>query len=672
MNLPHLSTLPDWREFPRVALDIETRDPNLKKLGPGVRRAREEGGFIAGVSFACDDGTAHGPAFYLPLRHEGGGNYANPEAALQYLRHQSRSFRGSIVGANLQYDLDWLAEAGVEFQPDYFRDVQISAPLLEEPRAYGAPLSMALDAIARRLGLEGKDEGKLEAYAHERGWDPKADMWRMPAGVVHDYAVQDVRLPLKIIKRHERTIDEEELWTVYNLECRLLPVLLSMRRTGVAVDLERVERIEQMAMAKEEAEMREVARLSGRKVTAKDTMRAAALAPCLEADGVMVPETPTGKPSVKADWLSSLSTPIAGAIKRARKWNKVRTTFCESVRTHQVRGRIHCTFNQLRQMQESGETKGAAFGRLSCSNPNLQQQPARDPEIGPMWRAIYRPDDGGQWACLDFSSQEPRLIAHYAEAVAAQPGCRWPDHIREAAVASATACREDPHWDNHSMMAGMMYDEFDVRHFRDFENSEDEAEQKLFKRAKGLRGDAKTIFLGLCYGMGSAKLARSLGLPTEWQYFDWANDGRGGKVEVAGPEGQALLARFHERVPYIKALTKAAQLKAQRAGYIKTLLGRRCRFPRKKNGEIEWSHKALNRLVQGSAADQTKLAMVLAHEAGIRLQLQVHDELDLTVWSLDEARALNEIMVHAVELRVPTRCDIEVGPDWGNVKGIAA
>ncbi len=542
---------------------------------------------------------------------------------------------------------------------------------------------MSLDAQAERLGMPGKDEEGLKAWAAEHKLDPKKDMWKAPARIVTPYAIQDVRLPLQIIRPHEAEIAAQDLGRVYDLESKLLPVLLKMRRRGVAVDMKKLEHIDAKAWIIENKACREVTRISGREMSPSDTTKSAALAKILETTGVKVPLTeqkiskktgkPTGgNPSVKSEWLRSLGTPLADAILLAKRWNKVRTTFCKSIREHQINGRVHCTFNQLRQERDDGSIRGPAFGRLSSSDPNLQQQPARDPEIGPLWRSIYLPDPGGKWACLDFSGQEPRMIIHYAE----MTGCK-------GGAEAAHACRTDPNWDNHSMMASMMYEEFRQADLL----SDDKA---IAKASKLLRGNAKTIFLGLCYGMGGGKLARSLGLPTLWVVRDpnaqqWTTYPVGspqGKAlkqagarpfEVAGEEGEALLQRFKVKVPYIKQLQKMVMTRAKNLGYIRTLLGRRRRFPiHPETGELFGGHKALNGLIQGGSADQTKMAMVLADEAGVRLQLQVHDELDLTIWSHREAEQLEEIMVHAVELNVPTVCDIEAGPDWGHIEAVAA
>lgn len=678
MQLIRLANLPDWSHFDRVGFDTETKDPKLKELGPGVRR----GGEVVGISFAFPDGQS----YYLPIRHEGGGNYENPEHVIAYLKHQARYFRGDLVGLNLQYDLDYMAEEGVVFTPRKFRDLSVSGPLLLQPELWiqkgddGRPYwtekfqLMNLNAQCERAGIPGKDEAQLEAWAKDRGLDPKADMWRAPAGVVSKYARVDALKPLELLEIHEREIAQQGLQEVYDLESDLLPVLIKMRRRGVRVDLSKLERIEARALQLETNAMREASKISGVQLTTDDTNTPAALAKAFRATGITPPQTPkTKEDSIKSPWMRELGTPLAKAILDAKKWNKVRTTFCASIQAHAIHHgdhyRIHCTFNQLRQEQDDGEVRGAEFGRLSSSDPNLQQQPARDPDIGPLWRDIYEPDDGGQWACLDFSSQEPRLITHYAELTGCQGG-----------KAAAEACRTDPNWDNHGMMAGFINGD-DYVHADYLDPS-----SPGHKKAKGLRGDAKTIFLGKCYGMGGGKLCRSLGLPTRWVVRDpktrrWSvhdvNSPEGQALkrqgarpfEMAGPEGQAILDAFAAGVPYVAQLTKKVQEKADRVGFIKTLSGRRCRFPRHpQTGELWGSHKALNRLIQGSAGDQTKRAMVLADQAGIRMQLQVHDEIDLTVWSRAEAQELEEIMVHAVELNVPTRCDIELGDTWGTIK----
>lgn len=659
---PPLSDLPPWPDYGRVALDIETKDLELTSLGCGARR----GGKIIGVSFAIEGGSS----FYLPLAHAGGGNYAEPELAMLYLRDQASRFNGEIVGANLQYDLDYLAEAGVVFRHAEFRDVQIAGPLLatsSEMYSDGRMHEMNLEAIAARMGFHGKKEEKILAFAEEHKLHPKKDMWRMPAHVVAEYAIGDVTLPLQILAKQELALQrckEEDLasgvqegrtlWDLYLLESRLLPVLVKMRRRGVRVDIDKLQQISEEALKVQKQAMSTFCTITGHDLAYDDVMKAAALAPALESVGLQVSKTATGLPSITAPWLREQNHDAAKALSEARKYAKIRTTFVKSILKHGIERngetRIHSTFNQLRSSSESGDEKGAAFGRLSSSDLNIQQQPARDDVLGPLWRSLYLPDEGGIWACNDYSQQEPRWVAHFGERINAPGGYEVAERYRK-----------DPKTDNHSMMAELT----------------------------GLkRSDAKQIFLGKLYGMGGAKYCHSVGLPTvvvvrdprrrEWVVYEEGTPefkelvGQGARpFELAGEEGSKQLKQFDSRVPYIRKLSQATEEAVKRRGFIRTILGRRCYFPREKGGNGYYkAYKALNRLIQGSSGDQMKKAMVDLDAAGFRLQIQVHDEVDQTVGSAAEAKEIAEIMKEAVNANVPFAVDTEIGPDWGHLEEV--
>ena len=639
---PKLDSLPSWEGAKRVAVDCETRDPDLRKLGPGA--GRRPNSYITGISFAIEDG----PGAYLPIRHDGGDNLP-VEAVLRYLRDQAAVFKGDLVGANLPYVLVFLAGDGLEFESArFFRDIQIADPLICE--LYD---SYSMQSIAQRWGFSGKDEELLRLAAQDYKIDPKKDMWMLPARFVGAYAEEDTRLPLNILRRQEREIDEQNLWDVYNLESKLLPVLTKLRRRGVRIDLDRLDMIDRWALEQETEALAQVKHLTGIAVRVGDVWKPETIAPALEYIGVKLKKTSQGKPNIDKELLASIKHPVADALERARKVNKLRTTFGQSVRDHMVNGRLHCTFNQLRRQKddEADGTAGAAYGRLSCEHPNLQQQPARD-EFATMWRAIYLPEEGEQWASNDYSQQEPRMAVHYA--------CLARDLIGhnawEKAIEARDKYRNDPNTDNHQMMADM---------------------------AGIKRKDAKEIYLGLSYGMGGAKMCRKLGLPTmtavrgpRGQTFD-VNSEEGARLaeqgarrwEAAGPEGQALLDTFDRRVPFIKKLAKACEARAKAVGYITTLSGRRCRFPKDAESNFDWTHKGLNRLIQGSSADQTKMAMVACAEAGLDIIIQVHDEIAFSVKSKDEAEHAAHIMRTCTPLELPSKVDVEMGVSWGHSMG---
>lgn len=636
---PNLADLPSWVGHKRIAVDIETKDPFLKQLGPSVRR----GGHIAGVSFAIED--MPNSCFYLPIRHAGGGNMPL-EPTLKYLRQNAKAFTGIIVGANFNYDLDYLAEENIHFpNVEYIRDIQIADPLINElERSY------SFANIAKRWGLPGKDESLLREAAAAHGVSPGGGMHLLHSKYVGAYAEQDAIGLLPILRKQETRIDNEDLWEIYNLESQVLPVLVKMRRRGVCIDLDKLEKVENWSLEQESEALAKVRNLTGAQIRVGDVWKANALVPALEFIGVAIEKTPTGKPSIRKDILDHIDHPVAEALLWARKVNKIRTTFAESVRRYEVKGRIHCTFNQLPiddgSDEEGGGIRGARYGRLSCVDPNLQQQPARD-EFAKMWRSIYIPEEGRLWASNDYSQQEPRMLIHYAEL------CGFPK-----AAKAAEQYRTDPSTDNHQLMADM----------------------------SGVdRKPAKLLFLGKCYGMGGAKLCRKLDLPTRWgvffygqrgkqaQYFEKAEDAwacaredSGKAFEVAGREGQQIIDRFDSELPFVHMLAKKCAKQASKTGVIKTIGGRHCHFPMDANGNYDWTHKALNRLIQGSSADQTKRAIVEVDKAGHFLQLQIHDELCLSVTDKEEANKVAEIMCGCLPINVPSKVDVEVGTSWGD------
>lgn len=636
---PALGSLPSWAGAKRIAIDTETRDDHLKELGIGVRR----GGYMVGVSVAIEDG----PAFYLPIRHEGGDN-VDEEQALRYLRAQAKSYTGVVVGANLSYDLDYWWEEGIHFHPEAsYRDIQIADPLI-----YELHQSYSLDNIAKRYGLQGKDETLLREAAATYGVSPKSEMWKLPARYVGPYAIGDVEQPLLTLRRQERLIDEKDLWSIWNLESEVLPVLVRMRRRGVRVDLEKVREIEEWTLMEEAKAIRLVKDETGYDIGVNNVWKAAALAPALEAIGIKLIKTSTGQPSIDKDLLRSINHPVAQGLAWARKVNKMRTTFAKSIHKYQVNGRIHCTFNQIARESETGDQRGVRYGRLSATDPNLQQQlnPKKDPELASEWRKVFLPEEGAEWACCDYSQQEPHWTTHYAALMRLS-----------GAEAAAEEYHNNPDLDNHQFMADLT----------------------------GLeRTWAKQIFLGLCYGEGGAKLSRTLGLPTRWAlssgrgparkiyYFETKSQAIEAKKELmdsgflweaAGEDGQMILDTFDGRAPYIRQLAKKVEQRVKQVGLIITGGGRHLHFPQRKDGSYDWSHKGLNRLIQGTSADQVKMALVEIDRAGHHMMLQVHDDVANSVADRAEAEAIGEIMSNIMPARVPFKVDVEIGPNWGEL-----
>ena len=589
----------------QVAIDIETRDPNLKEKGPGFTRGDGE---IVGISFACE-----GFEGYFPFAHETGFNF--PKSKVMEFTKKVCAATNDKIFHNAPYDVGWLRSSGVTINGRII-DTLIAAPLINENQYF-----YSLNALGREYLNEGKTEAELNAAAEEWGLDPKAEMWRLPSAYVGTYATQDAALTLKLWEHFKVKLEEQNLWNIFDLEMEVLPVVMAMKEKGIRVDLEGADRIKKDLIKQEKNLLKEIQKQSG----VKDIQLWAAnsLATVFDALKLTYTRTPTGQPSFTKAFLNNHTHPVAKMIKEAREINKSHSTFIDSILKHEHNGRIHAEIRQLK-----GESGGTVTGRLSMSNPNLQQVPARNKKIGTLIRSLFLPEEGELWCSADFSQQEPRILTHYADLSKYQGADMIADAYRESDA------------DFHQEVANMV----DID-----------------------RSTAKTIGLGIMYGMGKGKLADELGVNTD--------------------EAAEILSKFNTYAPFVRELADSVMRSATQKGYIKTLLGRRCHFdmweplrygtgrPMKYNeavheynGEIKraFVYKALNKLIQGSAADMTKKAMVDCYKAGYMPLLQVHDELVFSVGSKEDIAGIVETMEGAVPLSIPNKVDAEIGVNWGD------
>lgn len=624
---------PSLAKYPEIGLDLETNDPNIKVRGSGWPM---HDGFVVGISLTTAD-FSH----YYPIRHP--EDNLDCQKVLTWLRQEAASYTGLIVGANLAYDLGWLLTDDVSFPLAKFFDVQYAEALLDESAD-----SYSLNNISKRYGIGEKDETLLDQAAKAYGVDRKGGMWRLPARFVGPYGEQDTKLPMQLMQLQRPKLAEQGLQKISDLEHSILPILVKMRRRGVRVDLDRAERTKLDFRTKEQQSRLELKQLVGFEV---DVWSNGGVAKAFDKAGVVYPRTRLGQPSFVAAWLNSQEHPVAKHVLRIRKYDKAVGTFIDSmVFGHQSEGRVYPEFHPLRtDRDDDGGRTGTVSGRFSGTNPNLQQVPARDPEIGPAIRSLFLPEENEQWAAVDYSQQEPRLTVHYA-ALLGLPG-------------GQKACNifaEDPETDYHQMVADIT----------------------------GLsRKHAKAVNLGLAYGMGGAKLCTAyLNLPVETR-----TDRSGRTYQVAGLEGQAIIDQYHSRLPYLKQLTQQTMDTASARGYITTIGGRRCRFDlwepigfgrgkalpyeqaKKAYGasiKRAFTHKALNRLIQGGSADMIKYSLVELDRAGLLPLVTVHDENGLSVADKSEAFRAAKIMSECMELRLPLKVDVDFGPSWGEAKKI--
>jgi len=619
-TIPMFPTITEWvppEIFPNlstakeIAIDLETSDPHMESFGPGWPR---NDGFIAGYAVAVD-----GWSGYFPIAHGGGGNL-DKRLVERWVKDVLATPADKIMH-NAAYDCGWLRASGFTVN-GRICDTMLAAPLIDENRFNYSLNSLGFDYLK-----EVKSEAALKQAAADFGVHPKKELWKLPAMYVGEYAEQDAALTLKLWQHFKIKMRQEEVESIFDLETEVFPVLMNMTQRGIRFDRTKAEQLIDRLRKREKAIYQELKSACGSGV---DIWAAQSIAVAFDKLGVAYGKTENGLPSFTKGFLETCEHPVAKLIVEAREVNKTHGTFLQPYLDFSAKtGRIHPHVNQMRN-----EDGGTVTGRLSMANPNLQQVPARHEIIGPMVRSLFLPEEGELWASNDFSSQEPRLLVHYA-------------HLLDLPGANkmVDAYNNDPNTDFHQMVADM---------------------------AGINRKAAKTIGLGLMYGMGKGKL--------------------GGELDLSAEESSELINTFHTKVPFLKGTVNAVMQRIEHpasGGSIRTLLGRKCRFPLweptewgvnkalpREQAVIEYgvrikrsgTYKGLNRLIQGSAADQTKAAMVALAKAGFDPILQVHDELALSVQNKEQAQAAAEIMANAVRLEVPSRCDVEVGPSWGEAK----
>lgn len=611
--------LPDIFDAKQIAIDVETRDPNIKTNGPGWPTGDGE---VVGYAIAVADWAG-----YIPIRHFGGGNL-DERIVNKWLKKVFESPADKIMH-NAQYDAGWIRQMGFTLNGRII-DTMLVAALLDENR-----FSYSLNSLCYDLLGKIKTEKLLQEAAREFGLDPKSEMWKMPAMYVGPYAQNDAEITLDLWNYLSTQLTKEDLWSVANLELNLLPCLIDMTWRGVRVDQDRVERTRTHLIKQEKEILKQIKSVAGMDV---ELWAAASIAKAFDGLSIPYPRTEKNAPSFTKSFLADHPHELAQLIVRARNLNKTSGTFINTIMKHcRSDGRIHGHINQIRS-----DDGGTVSGRISMNNPNLQQIPARDPELGPMIRSLFLPEEGEQWAAIDFSQQEPRILVHYSYVYGRSRG----QHM--AGVEEfVEGYRNNPDTDFHTMVAEM---------------------------ASIPRKQAKTINLGMMYGMGVNKLSDQLDIDVE--------------------EAKELVKQYHERVPFVKGLMSGVQnrLNAKGSGgSVRSILGRKCRFdlwepdtfamnkalPYKEAVDEygpttrlkrAYTYKALNRLIQASAADMTKQAMVNIYKTGRVPLIQIHDEIAMSVKDAEDAKSIANIMENAVPLEVPSKCDIEIGPSWGEAE----
>ena len=598
---------PDLRKVDEIAIDLETKDPNLKEKGSGSVIGE---GDVVGIAVA----TSHYKG-YFPIAHEGGGNMDRQRVML-WLKDVLES-QSTKIFHNAIYDVCWLRRLGLKINGDIVCTM-IAAAVTDENR-----FRYDLNSLAWHYLGYGKNETALAEAAESWGIDPKAEMYKLPAMHVGGYAERDAEITLGLWQEMKKEILHQDLEDIFDLETELFPCLVDMRFKGVRVDTERAHEMKNNLIKQEQDLLKKIESETN---IYPQIWAARSIAQVFENLKIPFERTEkTDAPSFTKNFLQEHEHPVVRMIAQAREINKAHTTFIDSILRYEHKGRIHAEINQLRNAGG-----GTVTGRFSYQNPNLQQIPARNKDLGPMIRSLFIPEEGHRWGVFDYSQQEPRLVVHYASL-----------YKLPSVYDVIDAYQNDPNADFHQTVADM---------------------------AQIPRSQAKTINLGLFYGMGKGKLQAELGVSKE--------------------KATELFNTYHAKVPFVKQLMSKASNRAQDRGQIRTLLGRLCRFhlwepnsfgmhkamthedALKEHGpgiKRAYTYKALNKLIQGSAADMTKKSMLELYKEGIIPHIQIHDELDISVEDESHAKKIIEIMENAVTLEVPNKVDYEHGDNWGEI-----
>lgn len=603
---------------PRVTIDLETSGLDWKK------------NFVCGWVLTFSPNPAD--SYYLPVRHQPGGNllgFRGPQAAegwdetlhpvepdiLKALDRQDLQ----VWGFNLGFDLKFAMRLGFTLRPS-FRDGIINAALIDEHRP-----SYSLESCAADAGVAAKKSELIKTYLISKFPDehltPRNAMghfWRLAGDdpMAVEYAEGDGTSTDQLIRWQDAELAAQELGKVHGVESALTPVLARMSFKGIRVDEERLHWLKGHITERLDALLATFPPdFSSRSSTAVQKW-------CVDHGETGWPLTPTGKPSFAEAWLE---THDAGRqIIQLRKLDNLRNSFVNPLlETHLWRGRVHTDFNQLR-----GDEYGTVTGRLSSSNPNLQQVPKRNRDLGKLFRSVFVPDEGMIWGDADFRQCEPVILAYYSRA--------------KVLIEGFTAI---PPVDAHAAVTRAMRPDW-----RDMPDDEFAKVSKTLE-FKDARETGKRINQTLITGGGKGVLVKKY----KMQDVDRAwND-------------------YFRAMPEIRDLQKRAARRFEQRGYLVSLLGRRARLVDRNK-----SYTGVNRLLQVGNADVLKAKLVqideyLASEGRpIDVLNNVHDALS---FQFDNAQRMHyteclRIMTdfspgQLIEMDVPLGVDAGEGPTWG-------
>lgn len=617
--------LPDLRGRGRtIAIDAETKDDGIA-AGIGAGWAYKQG-HICGVAAAWGgEGGEAMQSLYASIRHPETQNFDRDQVA-RWLDDHFRDPDTRIVCQNGGYDFGWFQnDLGVAPPPgERIDDTQAAAVMVDENR-----LSYKLDDLCKWRGVPGKDENLLREAASAYGTDAKGGMWRMPARYVGPYAAQDGVSTLMLFRSLRRVMEEEQTLGAYGIECALIPMIMEMRRRGVRLDISAAHRTAKELEARRDEVLANLSYRVGRRVEMGTIDSPRHMEAMFSDQGIEFPRTEkTNQGSFQNDWMKKHNHWLPQMCAQASRLHMAADKFVRGFLINFAhRGRLHAEIHQFRS-----DDGGTRSHRFSYANPPLQQMPSRDAEMLALIRGLFLPEEGELWGAHDYSQQEYRLIVHYASLAK----CDKADDAVQKYI-------DDPKTDFHSLVAELT----------------------------GLdRKPAKDTNFAKAFGAGVAKFALMTGKTLA--------------------EAKAIMEQYDREMPFVAQLGRLCQSKAEQRGYIRLIDGALSHFDqwepaRRGDGPYEaprslaaarekWEHqrlrrayvhKAMNRLIQGSAARQTKMAMLEMWRQGIVPLIQMHDEVSCSQSNEAQGRIIAGIMRDIIKLRLPVAVDSEYGISWG-------
>lgn len=579
-------------DAPAITLDIETTSTDPMRAQP--------------VGIALTDGPGRG--YYVPVSAPPGEPCLECRAVLEALAPLLENPHLPKYGHNIKYDLIVLAQAGIELRGLAF-DTMV-AEWLTNPASTNLGLkNLAWARLQQEMtsitALIGTGKGQLT-------------MDQVPVAQVAPYACADVDMTHRLVPILKAELEEKKLWSVFvEVEMPLIPALAAMEMAGVQLDIPFLERMsKELAARLGELDAR-IQELVGYPFNVNSPQQLSdVLFKSLGLSTQGLRRTKSGHYSTAAEVLERLrgAHPVVDLILEQRELAKLKSTYVDALPqlVNPRTGRVHTSYNQT----------GTVTGRLSSSEPNLQNIPIRT-ELGRQVRRAFIAAPGHKLIAADYSQVELRVMAHISG---------------DEGLLGAFARGEDIHASTAAAILSV----------------------PLEAVTPEMRRLAKAVNFGLSYGQTAYGLAQATGLSQS--------------------EAEEFIKTYFERFPRVREYIENTKATARRQGYVETLLGRRRYFPELQPGSkapynVRQSAErmAINAPIQGTAADIINIATIRIHNAlrergmRARLILQVHDEL--VIEAPDEeveavAPLMREIMEHAFELRAPLKAELKVGQNW--------